>query len=150
MRISTYIIDKLRETQTIDDSTKFIIAKSSNYNILNFKIKDNIINQVWFMWEKLGDSEKKPPQEEVTFIEKTMAYGINYLSDVGETKKFTLSGYPNLPLIINQNQVYFDNNKLLYGIYIHMDENSILPAVKGMTIVYRENDLDGFEYIENK
>ena len=130
----------------LDNNIKFIIAKSSNRNILNYTCQNNTIDSYWHMWEKKEPTEL-PPIEQVTFLETTMAYGIRY--DETDNTLFKLAGYPTLNLKIRDNIILYNEEYVLHGIYVDMNPNSIFDSVLGIHIICDKNGVINPFYIKN-
>ena len=133
-----------------EPNSLFIIAKSHNKNILNFISDTNNhlkINPLWWMYEK-----KNTPKETLNYIEKTMAYGIKYIETNPDKTIFNLIGYPNIKLeLIKKKDEYivlYKNYRLL-GLYIYVNQNSLLGSVKGIDIYYYNKNKLIKEYIIN-
>lgn len=129
---------KFNKIKKEEVNTLFIITKSNNSNILNYlKVNnENIIEPKWWMYEKQGI-----PKEEITFLEKTMAYGVNIEKKSDYSILFNLIGYPKIKLeLINKDDTFrvFYNNNILLGLNIHIN-NNLIQNVKGLTIYYINN-----------
>ena len=65
------------------------------YNVLNYCINDNTLNMYWFMWELEKNEKGLPIKEDLTYLEKTMAYDIKYIDGFLTIRMTTVSNSHN-------------------------------------------------------
>ena len=123
-------LDKIKKEEL---NTLFIITKSTNTNILNYIKVDNekIIQPIWWMYKKKGI-----PKEELTFLEKTVAYGISKDNSKNNDFFFHLIGYSKIKLkLTNRDNIFrvLYNDNILLGLNININDN-LLQNVSGINI----------------
>lgn len=125
-------IEKMRKNLN-KKNTIFLITKSSNKNIVIYDFIDNNISYYWLMHEK---DDITPPSEDVTLLERNLAYGINIINNDSDSIEFNLNGYPGIKLILDKKygRVKYKNLDLI-GIHVTLKNTFFVDTVEYVTVI---------------
>ena len=144
LNLNNHVGECHRNITQIDKNTGFVVTKSGNSNILNYSFTDDqdIIKPYWLMYEKKNGDEI--PREDLTFMEKTMAYGTKIERLRDKFYELKVIGYPSVPMLVDCDKkivmVKHDGEyQVLLGLYVH-ESTSIFKGVEGLTIVTINKD----------
>ena len=145
-------IDYYNKAKIIEENLCFIIAKSNNKNIISYfnpsfpeKKKEKPLMINWQTWE----NRSEPLIENLSKIEKKLAYGIKKYNIEDGILTLNLNGYSKLPIQLKKNDNEITPNIVinnityyLLGIFVHLPNNNLSYKPKGISVIVKSLDGD--------
>lgn len=148
------IVLKVRaEVEKIDPTVLFVIAKSSNRNVVVYSYVDAAAGgcrPYWLMFEKTKNN--CTPTEGLNFMENNLAYGVSITTIDATTFKIVVVGYPKMNFEIRNKHSFVEIDGLfhsLIGMYVHQSPGYFSTSIDGVTVVYGSPETPLCRYVAN-